>query len=282
MDQVIKMKSKKQAIGILLMMLTVAITRSYAQTSEIEDLFRNFEARAAAGTPGTVDEAEPVLDRFTKGSRESVAGALPLILHSASNPHLSVRRVAAMALWEITTRPDGQALLSTETATFTALLADPDIPIRRISMLAVATLQPKASSPLIPVLEAYLARQDAVLTIGAGAATVLMVAAPNDTDSTNAVVQYMRRQDQTSASRDILMDAITNVAKTRSREIGKEVAAYADDSNEQTSVHAIKTLQSMGKDVVLDNQQSLSRIAADTRRTPNVRTAATKALSAVP
>lgn len=100
--------------------------------------------------------------------------------------------------------------------------------------------------------------------------------------STNAVVQFMRRKDQTSASRDDLLNAIRNVAKSHSREIGKKVARYADDPDEQTSVLAIQTLQSMGKDAVLDSQQSLSRIARDTSRDPSVRTAATKALSAVP
>ncbi len=262
------------------MMLTVAITRSYAQTNEIEDLFRNFEARAAAGTPGTVDEAEPVLDRFTKGSRESVAGSLPLILHAASNPYVSVRRVAAMALWEITTRPDGQALLSTETATFTSLLTDVDIPIRRISIWAIDTLRLDASSPLVPALETYLARHDAVSTIGAAAATVLMKAAPNNVNSTNAIVQYMHRSDQTSASRGGLLNAISNVARSHNREIGKEVAGYADDPSEQTSVLAIETLQNMGKSVILDSQQSLSRITADSSRTLNVRAAARKALTA--
>jgi hypothetical protein len=187
-----------------------------------------------------------------------------------------------MALYQITTRPDGQALLSAETATFAALLADTDIPIRRISILAIATLRPNASSPLVPALKTYLARQDAVSTIGPAAATVLMEAAPNDVESTNAVRQFMRRQDQTSASRDVLLNAIRNVAKSHSREIGKEVARYADDPSEQTSTLAIETLQSMGKDVVLDNQQSLSRIASDTRRAPNVRAAAIKALSAAP
>lgn len=39
MDRVVKMKFKKQVIGILLMMLTVAITRAYAQTNEIENLY---------------------------------------------------------------------------------------------------------------------------------------------------------------------------------------------------------------------------------------------------
>jgi hypothetical protein len=275
-----KMTSKKKAIGILLIMLTAAITRANAQTSEIEDLFRDLEVKAAGGITNT-DEADPVLERFTKGSRESVAGALPLILHEASNPHVSVRRIAALALYEITTRSDGPALLSTETATFKALLTDTDIPIRRISILAVDTLRLDASSPLVTVLEIYLARQDAVSTIGAAAATVLMKAASNDVDSTNAVVQFMRRQDQTPASRGVLLNAIRHVAKSHSREIGKEVAGYADDPDEQTSVLAIETLQLMGKDVVLDNQQSLSRITADSRRTPNVRAAARKALTTV-
>jgi hypothetical protein len=275
------MKSQIKAVGILLMMLTATITRANAQTSEIANLFRDYEAKAAAGTPRDVAEATQELERLAQASKKSVTEVLPMILRETSNPQLSVRRLASSALYQITTRPDGQALLSTENATFAALLTDTDIPIRRISILAVATLRPNANSPLVPVLETYLARQDAVSTIGAAVATVLMEAAPNNADSTNAVVQYMRRKDQTSASRDILMNAIMSVAKSHSREIGKEVAGYADDPDEQTSLHAIRTLQWMGKDVLLDSQQDLSRIAADSSRTPSVRTAATKALFAV-
>jgi HEAT repeat protein len=277
-----KMQPKKQVICIFLMMLIVASTRTYAQTSEIENLFRHLESGAVSETPGGIDEAEPVLERLGRASKESVAGAIPVIVQATGDTHVAVRRVAALALYQISTRPDGQALLSTESATFAKLLTDPDIPIRRISGFAIANLRLDANSPLVPVLQSYLIRQDAVSTIGAGVATLLMQAAPNDADSTNTVVQFMRRKDQTSASRGVLLNAIMHVAKSHSREIGKEVAGYADDPDEQTSTLAIETLQSMGKDVVLDNQQSLSRIAADTGRTPSVRAAATKALSAVP
>jgi hypothetical protein len=278
-----QMKSRKKAIGILLIMLVAAITRANAQTREMQNLFRDLEEKAesAESEKTNTDEADPVLEQFAKGSRESVAGTLPLILREASNYHVSVRRIAALTLYEITTRPDGRAFLSTETATFTALLTDTDIPIRRVSILAVATLRPDANSPLVPVLKTYLARQDAVSTIGAAAATVLMQAAPNTPDSTNAVVQFMRRRDQTSASRGILLNAIWHVAKSHNREIGKEVAGYADDPDVETSVLAIETLQFMGKEVLLDSQQNLSRIAADSSKAPNVRTAATKALFAV-
>ena len=272
------MKSKKQLLFLLLIVWMAAATQTYAQKSEVESLFHDLEAMDA-GTPATFDKADPVLERLVRSNRENVLRALPVIIQATSDPHLSVRRVAAMALYRITTRPDGQALLSAETVTFSALLTDPDIPIRRITGFAIANLRPDANSPLVPVLQSYLARQDAVSTIGAGVATVLMKAAPNDANSTNAVVQYMRRKDQTSASRSILLNAISNVARSHSREIGKEVASYADDPSEQTSVLAIGTLQSMGKDVVLDSQQSLSRIAADTSRTPSVRAAARKALT---
>ncbi|HMH16022.1 MAG TPA: hypothetical protein VK578_23190 [Edaphobacter sp.] len=274
------MKSKKQIIGILLMLLATAVTRSFAQTNEMASLFSDFEARASSGTPRDVAEATQELERLTQVSRESVTEVLPVILKETSNPHLSVRRLAASALYQITTRLDGQALLSTETATFTALLTDTDIPIRRISILAVDTLRLNPSSSLVPVLETYLARQDAVSTIGAATATVLMKIAPNNVGSINAVVQFMKRQDHTSASREDLLNGI-RYAKSNNREIGKEVARYADDPNEQTSVHAIETLQLMGKSTILDSQPSLSRIAADTSRAPSVRTAATKALSAV-
>lgn len=272
------MKSKKRIIGILLITLA---TRSFAQTNEMAGLFNDFEVRASSGAPRDVAEADQELQRLTQVSRESITEVLPIILKETTNPHLSVRRLAASALYAITTRTDGQALLSAQTATFAALLVDPDIPIRRITGLAIDNLRPDASSPLVPVLESYLAREDAVSTIGAGVAGLLMKAAPNDAASTNAVVQFMRRKDQTSVSRNSLLISV-DVARSHSREVGKEVADYANDPDEQTSLHAIRTLSGMGKSIVLDNQQSLSRIAGDSARSPNVRTAATKALSAAP
>jgi hypothetical protein len=262
-------------------MLTLLIPWSFAQTDEMGNLFRDFEARDAEGTPRDVAEADPALEHLALASRESIVEVLPVILREASNPRRSVRRLAAMALYQITTRPDGQTLLSTETAILTALLIDGDIPIRRVTSLAINNLRIDANSPLVPALESYLAREDAVSTIGAGVATLLMEAAPNDAVSTNAVVQFMRRGDQSSASRDVLLNAIRYPAHSHNREIGKEVAVYADDPDERTSVHAIETLQAMGKSAILDNQQSLSRIASDISRTPGVRTAATKALSVI-
>jgi hypothetical protein len=279
-DQVIEVKSKKRIIGILLMTLTSVIARSFAQTDNMAGLFSDFEARASSGTPRDVAEATPALEQLPKDTREGITEVLPVILNETTNPYLSVRRLAASALYQITTRPDGQELLSEQTATFTALLVDSDIPIRRITALALANLRPDASSPLVPTLESYLAREDAVSTIGAGVAGLLMKAAPDDAASTNAIVQFMRRKDQTPASRSSLLISI-RVAKSRSLEISKEVAAYATDSDEPTSVAAIETLQGMGQSAILDNQQALSRIAADTSRTPRVRTAATKALSAI-
>ena len=168
MHNVIKI-TKKRLIGTVLVILTVATTRTHAQNGEMENLFRDFEAKAANGTPRDVAEAEPALERLAQVSRENIAEVLPVILRETSNPQLSVRRLAASALYQITTRSDGQELLSKETATFATLITDTDIPIRRISMLAIATLRPNASSPFVPVLETYLGRQDAVSTIGAAA-----------------------------------------------------------------------------------------------------------------
>ncbi len=259
-------------------MIAAAVgARAQARGSEMENLFRDLEAKAANGITNT-DEADQVLERFTKGSRDSVAGAMPLILYEASNPHVSVRRIAALTVFGISTRPDGQAFLSTETSTLAALLIDADTPIRRVTFLAIANLHLSASSPLLPVLMAYLAREDAVSTIGPAVAGLLMQAAPANADSTQAVVKFMKRQDNTLQSRSDTLLSIS-VARPHNPEIAKEVAIYADDPDEHLSVHAIETLQGMGKSVILDNQQSLSRIAADKTRSPSVRTAATKALS---
>ena len=262
----------------MLIFLMAAMPRAHAQASDIRNLFRELES-VDAGTQETFDKADPVLARLVRSSRESVLESLPVILQATRDSHLSVRRVAAMALYEISERSDGQSLLSTQTDTFETLLVDPDLPIRRVSMLAVATLRPDANSPIMPFLRKYLAREDAVSTIGAFVATVLMEAVPNDTDSTTAVALFMHRADQTSESKEALMNAIVFRAKSHNRKIAKEVAAYAGSPNEEESVQAIQTLQAMGSNAVSDNQQVLSRIAADTSRSSSVRTAAAKVLS---
>lgn len=279
MKQVLTMKSKTQLLFPLLLLWTAIAPLADAQTSDIKKMFHDLEAKAPSGA-AALDEADPVLERLSQASKESVSADLPLILREAGNPHYSVRRVAISALFAITMRPDGRALLSRETTTFAMLLTDRDIPIKRMTGLAINNLQLGASSPLVPVLEAYLAREDAVSTIGAGVAGLLMQAAPLRADSTSAVVQFMKRQDQTTRSRLDTLQSI-QVAKSSNREIGKEVAAYADDIDEDIGIRAIQVLQGMGKSIVHDNQQSLSRIAADTGKPAGVRAIATKALSAV-
>ena len=137
------------------------------------------------------------MERLNQVDKAKVEEALPLILKETGNQLVPVRRIAALGLYEIATRQDGRGLLSGQTATLTALLTDQDIPIRRVTSLAIYTLRPDASSLLLPVLERYLARPDAVSTIGAGLATVLMQAAPDEAASTEAVVRFMRRPDQT-------------------------------------------------------------------------------------
>ena len=52
MDQVIKMMSKKQIIGISLIMLTTAITRASAQTNEIENLLHDFRSEGRSRNTG--------------------------------------------------------------------------------------------------------------------------------------------------------------------------------------------------------------------------------------
>jgi len=274
------MTFNKIFFGILLVITATYNARAQSNISEIQNLFRDLEAKAAEGITNT-DEADQVLERFKKGNRDSVAGAMPLILYEASNPHVSIRRIAALTLFEVSTRPDGQELLSAETSTFTALLIDPDTPIRRVTCLAIVNLHLNASSSLLPVLREFLTRDDAVSTVGPAVAGVLMQAAPNSADSTKAVVQFMQRQDNTSKSRHDTLLSI-GIARPDNPEIAKEVAVYADDPDEQLSVYAIETLQSMGKNSIAATQQSLARIAADTNRPPSVRAAAAKALSTVP
>jgi len=250
----------------------------HAQT-EIGALLRDYETKAAQGAPASYDDAEKTLERFERADNSTIATALPTILNAATSQYVSVRRVAAMALYQISSRRDEQALLAPDTATLASLLVDPDIPIRRVSILAIGSLQPDGNSPFVPALKSFLARPDAVSTIGAAVASILLKAAPDDPNSTNAVVQFMQRQDHTSMSRAETLQGI-EFAKSHNREVAKEVARYADDPDEQVSVHAIETLQRMGPDVVLDSRQSLSRIARDGSRSSGVRAAATKALSA--
>ena len=271
-----KFRSVEVRIGVLSCILSSMC--AVAQSGGVSKMFADLRAKAAADVKGT-DNADPVLEGIPNDTKGNVLGELPVILNATTDSYVSVRRIAAMALWEVSRRSDGQVLLSGDTPTFTALLLDPDLPVRRVSMLAVATLRPNIDSPIMPFLKSYLGREDAVVTIGAFVATVLMEAAPHDNDTLHAVVEFMRRPDQTPESQEALLNAIRYRARSQNADLAKEVAAYANSPDEPISILAIETLQGMGQNNVRDNQSQLSRIAADTERPLRVRTAASKALS---
>ena len=58
------MKSTKRIAWVVFFMLTIPISRSFAQADEMGNLFRDFEARDAAGTPRDIAEADPALERL--------------------------------------------------------------------------------------------------------------------------------------------------------------------------------------------------------------------------
>ena len=271
----------KKRIFVPTIILAFATVQAYSQSNEIIDLLHDFANKAAAGTPLSFDQADPVLDRLTKASAVTVKESLPTIFQNTASPYVSVRRLSAMALFSITLRPDGQALLSAHTDTFSATLIDSDIPIRRMTGLIIENLHLDHNSPLVPSLEAFLSREDAVATIGGGVAGSLLHAAPDDPEGIAAVVRYMKRKDHTQASRAEVLQSVS-VARSQNREIGKEVASYADDSSNITSRQALETLEGMGTAVLSENQLLIQRIAADNGRDPSVRTAAKKALSTLP
>ena len=277
------MTSKKRAFFVLAVAFSLPIQWLRAQPGDIGILLREFEARAAAGTTPSYEEAEAAIEAFQQASRETVAATLPIILQETTSQYVAVRRVAAMALYLVTSRPEERELLSTETGTFGALLVDSDIPIRRVTGMALDALHLDDSSPLLPVMAAYLSREDAVSTIGGGIAGLLMKAAPTNAEATDAVVRYMGRKDHTQQSRSEMLQSISvvemKVKGFNNRGIGRALAKWADDTDEQTSIEAIRTLRGMGMDVVSDNQQTLSAIAVDPRRAQTVRDSATKALS---
>ena len=275
-DVSVQVNLKKLSCLLFLASLLVT-TQTHGQASEIEGLFHDVEGM----TPGSDEvfaKADPILERLKQSSRENVEAALPIIVHAASDPHVSVRRVAATALLEIAWRPDRQALLAPQTATIASLLVDPDIPIRRVTCYVVMWLKLDASSPLVLRMEDDLSREDAVSTIGGGIAGILMRAFPDDAASTDAIVRYMGRKDHTVQSKSDMLQSI-RVAGSHNRDIGKAVAAWAQGPDEAIDVDAISTLFGMGDAVVLDNQQILSTIPVDPAQSPRVRDAATKALS---
>lgn len=267
-------------IGVARAQANSPSTGTNGQKNELISLIHDFEAKASAGTPRQYEDAGPVIERFEKADKQSVQDALPEIVRAGESPYKSVRSISATTLFEISMRPEGRVLLLPQTAVLAALLVDPDTPIRRITGLTLANLRLDQTSPLIGDLEAFLSREDAVTTIGAGVAGLLMQAAPGDAASTTAIVHYMERSDHTLQSRRDLLQSI-RVARSHNREIGRNVAAYAESPDEGLEVDAVQTLAAMGSAVVSDHRQWLTDVAADERRGPAMRSAASSALASV-
>ena len=271
----------KTQIRVKMISLVLATMRAQSPSKEIIETFRDLSNKAAAGTPRDLENALPVCDHLQQGSNDFVTRSLPTVFSGVKSPYVTVRSLAMICLLTTSVRPDGQLLLSSNTDTFASTLVDTDIPNRRLTLMIIDNLRPDRTSPLVPSMEAFLSREDAVETIGGGVAGILLRAAPDDAASIDAVVRFMKRKDQTLESRESVLQSI-RLVRTQNREIGKAVASYADSPDNITSRQALETLQGMGKTVLSDNQALLQKVAADSSRDPKVRTAAKNALSPLP
>ena len=275
-------------LAILLATFAAGATQAQGRTNEVVDLLKDFEAKAAAGTPRALDnETDDSLERLGKASRSTVLEALPAITRATTSSYVPVRRLAVMDLFGISMRSDARTLLTPETSAVIPLLTDDDLPVRRVALIVADHLRPYTDSPLVPALREFLSREDAVSTIGSGVFWTLLEGAPDDAVSTRALVAYMARKDQTSASRDELLGGIGHVVAqntaaahsvSENLDIGRAMMPYANDPSERVSLEALQLLRSMSASVRSDNQRFLVQVAADARRSPGVRAAAAKAL----
>lgn len=255
----------------------MAFSAQPAQKNEMARYLSSAEAAARRGMPVSFDDAQPTLERFGKADDQSVINALPAITAASVNPDVTVRRLAASALY-MAARTDRRELLDSGTTALTALIIDPDIPVRRMTAIALTNLPLRQNSAIIPRLRDFLSRKDAVNEVGAGYAGLLLRAAPNDALSINAIVLYMQRNDQTIDSRALMLQSI-RVAQSHDQSVGRVVAAYSDDANEHLAIDAIQTLQAMGSAVLEANSLHLLRLSTDPNLGPDVRQAAVSALS---
>lgn len=121
-------------------------------------LIHSFEAGAVAGTPRSLNDADPVLQRFETVDAKVAQQALPELVKNVASPYPSVRGLVSMALLAISMRPDSAVVLSSTGTNFIPLLSDQEIPVRRVTAIAFDNMILKSSSYLLPSIQSYLMR----------------------------------------------------------------------------------------------------------------------------
>lgn len=264
--------------SLLIVSPIVATGQTVMSSAAFDASLSSLVDRARKDPRMSVDDASPTLEQLGRMTYEDTTIALAQLLRFASDPVVLVRRFVGIGLYQTAKRPDSKDLLVAATPVIANLLVDADVPTRRITVLAIYSIRPSVSSPLTSVLINFLDRPDAVATIGAAVAGLLMEDSSDEPFVTTALSKYMERHDQTSASRDQLLQDLT-ISKRHDTALGHEAALYLNDPSDQTSVLAAGTLRSMGRDVISENSQKLASVANDPARNETLRSAARQALA---
>jgi len=209
-------------------------------------------------------------------SPAEVSAALPWIAVALRHKDVRVQKYAAMGLLAVSLRPDSAKLLQNYTAVIDSLLDSPDEVLQGIPMFVYvemnAPLPPEARSALL----AFLKSTDRAPQVQVRAMGALLRLAPQDSDVIDAAAQFLSRPLDWQ-TREGALNAVRNT-QVDDLQITDAVIASLKDPHPGVKLGAMGALDRIGVDALIRAQPILQRLARDPNESPQVRSAASKAL----
>ena len=258
--------------------------------SPFAGLIAEYLRRDANGHSPTPGEIAAMATLQPQPDASSIWEAMPYLLKALDNPDAALHAFALSAIAGLQStaadvaRPAAQlsykddvarALTSGIPKISEHLTSEESTENRLLVATILGGFTPHPPAAVYPPLLDYLKRDDGTGPVGVAVVGDLLQIAPLTTDTTSAIIRYVRRSDQTSDSRSSLIDMIASTTN-QSQAVNKALLLYLDSDDDSVRARVILSLPQLdlAPEVLADTRAQIDRIVNDSNENLQVVTAA--------
>lgn len=236
-----------------------------------------FEQRLTTNAqPPFYDDLLKVIDPIAGSDPKDIAAALPLISSALASGKDDLPVEAGFALFEISRRPDGGALLRSRIPEIGSLLARSDERISGGAILTLRNLTPAAGDATVPIMILFLNSPGKASFKKVETASTLLVHRSGDAQAVKAIQNFLSGE-QEPPVRVAMLEALANDRVNTPASDTYAIEAL-NDPNKSIKLAAIRAVGALGPAVWSRAQAAVTQLAVDPAEDGDVRRAADQAL----
>lgn len=264
--------------AVTLCVLHAQAAGSLTQAGTIKEFFHNLAENYDPAHLPKFQDVLRIADLVHSSDPKEVSEALPSILVALESPSDDVKMDAAYILMIVAQRPDGLTLLKSYSPSIGNLLGSPNPRLQNGAVAIFGFLKPAPPQEAVPMLLAYVRRPDGDSLSQASAIATLLKTASQNSDVIETT-QYFLSQHVGRQTKEAVLNGIAN-SRAKDPRLTQLVVEAVDDKDSGIRLTAVQALTRMGKEAILQGQAALQRVLNRSGESPEVKSAAERALRA--